>query len=128
VLRRARPGDGVAFFAPYVRYPFDYYALRQPRVLPTLRPIYPSTPWGGLTGLDSLSAVSERAWLGDRAPGSADVWLVVSHETYPAGAQLEPHWLRPPPAGSYCPVAEQSFERVRVVRLSRCARPVLSAR
>jgi mannosyltransferase len=44
VSRSAAPSDGVLFYAPYVRMPFELYFERTARSR-TVRPVYPDVPW-----------------------------------------------------------------------------------
>ena len=44
VSRFAAPSDGVLFYAPYVRMPFELYFERTARSR-TVRPVYPNLPW-----------------------------------------------------------------------------------
>ena len=44
VSRTAKAGDGVLFYAPYVRIPFELY-FRETRRSHEVRPVYPAVPW-----------------------------------------------------------------------------------
>lgn len=108
VLARAEAGDHVAFHPPYISTAFDYYALPVERWSWTSSSSYP-LPRGELGRLDA-----------DSAGGAFRVWLLVSKEQHVPLASLKPRWLHQPPAGSFCPVDEQGFHDVRVVRLVAC--------
>lgn len=78
VLASAAPGDVVAFYAPYVRRPYDYYvdrldgAARAPTVL------YPSKGYASLTPSDggTMTLADAIARAEQRAPRT---WLVLGH-------------------------------------------------
>lgn len=84
VAADARAGDGVLFFAPYVRVPFEVYLDDLPQAKGTLRAVYPETPWGGeLLTLIQKVPVDRETIAGASAPYGR-IWLFVSHEEFEA--------------------------------------------
>jgi mannosyltransferase len=78
VAQEARPGDTVIFLSRFGRRPFEYYLARHAGLAPSLRPIYPSLPWGGyppVTGEPLVDAAGDQARF--RAAEPERVWVVL---------------------------------------------------
>ncbi|MGZ4400537.1 MAG: glycosyltransferase family 39 protein [Gaiellaceae bacterium] len=79
VVDEAHPGDGVLFYAPYVRIPFALYLGRAGSSRPLPAPVYPAKPWG-VSEIQFDRYVPVTATLvAERAVRSKRVWLVLSH-------------------------------------------------
>ena len=108
VVREARPGDGIAFYAPEVRTAFDYYAgTRGPDVL------YPSKEWIS-PDYEEAAALPDRARVRDLISDRPRLWLVLSHDDIEGderGRLLE-RWVE----GAWGPPREaRAFDAVRVL-------------
>jgi hypothetical protein len=79
VAQRAAPSDGVLFYAPYVRIPFEFYFARSKAARSlAVSPVYPATRWDG-----DPARFLEYTPMRARAVGLAlrryrRVWLVLS--------------------------------------------------
>ncbi|PWU18669.1 MAG: hypothetical protein C5B48_14495 [Candidatus Rokuibacteriota bacterium] len=117
VLGSARPGDGVLFYAPYVRIPFTLYLDRGPRTGALPAPVYPAAGWfTPAIRFNNYVPVTATGVTG-AARRFKRVWLVVSHAQLYGGrdpgydavrAGLAADGLRLGPA--------RRFSGVRVVR------------
>ena len=78
VLAAAAPGDVMAFYAPYVRRPYDYYVERDRGSMRAPLVLYPSKGYATLTPGDSETLTLSEAIV--RAERTAPrTWLVLSH-------------------------------------------------
>lgn len=86
VLAEAAPGDVAAFYAPYVRRPYDYYLGRFHRPSAGPRVLYPSSAYVAFGSADSttLSLTGALARAQQSAPRT---WLIVSHARADSGCQ-----------------------------------------
>jgi mannosyltransferase len=112
VAANARPGDAVAFYAPYARIPFEYY-VRRDGDLPA-QPGYPAAPWGDLdleheTFDDPALRFTPRLLARHRR-----VWVVLSH----AGGAGE-RTVRAASAAAGRQVGARSFTDVDVLLFAR---------
>jgi 4-amino-4-deoxy-L-arabinose transferase-like glycosyltransferase len=82
IAAEAASGDGVLFFAPYARVPFEVYLDELPRGKATLRPVYPESPWGGelLTIIEDVPITEQNVAAATSA--YLRLWLVLSHEEF----------------------------------------------
>lgn len=74
VLAESRPGDGIAFYHPVTRTPFEYYVLTAGRPDAAPEPLFPAAEWGAYA-LGEYRDTFDLAVLDDRER----IWLVTSH-------------------------------------------------
>jgi mannosyltransferase len=86
VVTQARPGDGVLFYAPYVRMPFALYLSRDHPTQPPPAPVYPSQPWGGSEIRFDRYVPVTAGLVARGASHSKRIWLVLSHAELYGGA------------------------------------------
>jgi mannosyltransferase len=78
VAQDARPGDSVIFLSRYGRRPFEYYLARHDGLGASLRPDYPSLPWGSyppVAGEERVDAGGDELRLEASEPDR--VWVVL---------------------------------------------------
>lgn len=89
VLASAQPGDGIVFYRPARRIPFEYYRERT-RPAAAAEPVHPPAGWGRFDLIDDYRATAAPPQLLDRLKGVAAqrrLWVVLSdpaNETQPA--------------------------------------------
>jgi 4-amino-4-deoxy-L-arabinose transferase-like glycosyltransferase len=109
----SRPDDGILFYVPLARPPFEYYVNLQhvTRQMPV--PLFPAAPWGGNPILASYPEDVAPMLQAIRSRRPARVWLVLSHvkaaKDPAALGQLDASLQR-----LYPHVSEQSFVGVQV--------------
>ena len=112
VLARARGGDAIVFYAPYVVQPFGYYVLRGGDVDRAPDAVYPAVRWTEslepARGADSIRRVLHG---GERY---SRVWLVLSHDANPHELQERGVVLQAL-ARDYREVSEASFTGIRII-------------
>jgi mannosyltransferase len=79
VLQEARQGDVVAFEAPYVRIPFEYYLQSSRERSAAPDPLYPSAAWGALDVLDPQISRGVNDWPVAGSNTAPRIWVVQSH-------------------------------------------------
>lgn len=121
VARAAHPGDGVLFYAPYVRLPFElYFQSTSLARADTVRPVYPADSWGRARPR-FIEAVKMPAGPIRRAvAGYRRVWLVLSQ--YRLYGRADPgydHVLSALSNGGFRLVQNRSFAGVSLRRYDR---------
>ena len=111
VVQKTRRGDGVLFYAPYVRIPFTLYARLDHRGHRLPPPVYPSAGWrADAMRFNSYIPVTADA-VRSRAAHFERIWLVVSHANLYGGTDPGYDAVR---AG----LAEAGFRRAAVVHFA----------
>ncbi len=93
VLAGAEPGDGIVFYRPSRRIPFEYYRERGGRTAAPGESVHPAATWGRFDLIDDYRATTAPPRLLDRleaAAGQRRLWVVLSdpaNETQPAKRQ-----------------------------------------
>ena len=117
VLQDARSGDGLLFYAPYVRIPFSYYLDRQAGGQAAAQPVYPAEGWKAeAIRFDYYVPVTA-----DRVRAASGrfkrVWLVLSHVGLFGGADTGYQAvLRGLASAGFAETASRSFRGVKIVR------------
>lgn len=114
VTEAARPGDGVLFYAPYVRVPFELYAADAGG--PPLDPVNSDIPLGSDTTrfLEAMPVTSRTVRAG--TTGQRRIWLVLSHAALYGQRDTGLRAVRRGLAGSFAPSARQQFAGIQVIR------------
>ena len=116
VAANAQNGDGVLFFAPYARVPFEVYLERMPRAQATIRPVYPATAWDQ----DLLSVIENvpvtQPAIRRASAGFDRIWLVLSHEEFEPSTKYEALLAG---LGSFRRSNSRDFPNITVVRYER---------
>jgi 4-amino-4-deoxy-L-arabinose transferase-like glycosyltransferase len=114
VLGAATAGDMVAFEAPYVRIPFEYYLRLSSAESSAPKPLYPTAPWGSLGILDPEISRGVNDWP-IRGMRQHRLWVVQSHILPPVPA--DEARLRVPATirERYKVVDERTFRGIRVL-------------
>jgi hypothetical protein len=110
VLERARPGDALLFYPPYVRRPFDYYAGRL-GAGPTAPDIVFPPP-------DYTLDRPDTALMAGLPEGHARVWLVLSHVGEGEDREVA-SWLDGSLTGEYSEPLARRFRGLRVLLYER---------
>jgi mannosyltransferase len=121
VAASGRPGDGLLFYAPYIRLPFELYfegtaAARPDRI----RPVYPADPWSRASPRFIETVVMPERAIQEALGGFRRVWLVLAH--YRAGGQADPGYdnvLSALSSRSFQLVQKRSFAGVALRRYDR---------
>ncbi len=110
VMTRAQPNDGILFWNPVMRIPFEYYAQRRGARPRWPEPLPPSesgdTPGGDSSGLSS----DLDGWDARGQTRFSRVWVVLTHHDTAWATPGFP----PAPAATTCPVYHSGFTGVRV--------------
>lgn len=120
VVETAKPGDGVLFYAPYVRIPFALYLGRSDDAQRAPRPVYPANRWNASEiKFDSDIPVSKKL-IRERAASFSRIWLVLSHERlYGASDPGYDATLAGLEAAGLRQTGSRSFAGIRVVTYAR---------
>jgi hypothetical protein len=120
VVESARPGDGVLFYAPYVRIPFALYLERAGDSGRAPRPVYPGDGWNANELKFDGNIVMRARLVRERAAGFRRIWLVTSHqELYGASDPGYEATLAGLKAAGLRESGSRSFAGVRVARYAR---------
>jgi uncharacterized membrane protein len=117
VVDSAGTGDGVLFYAPYVRIPFALYLDRENRARQAPQPVYPADRWNvNEIRFDGDIPVSEQL-VRERAASFRRIWLVTSHaELYGAADLGYEATLAGLSAAGLRETGSRSFAGIRVAR------------
>ena len=80
VVQSAQAGDGVLFYAPYVRIPFALYVERQGDAARAPQPVFPADGWNANEMKFDGNIVIRARFVRERAASFTRIWLVTSHQ------------------------------------------------
>lgn len=114
VTEAARPGDGVLFYAPYVRVPFELYAARAGGL--QLDPVNSAIPLGSNTTrfLETMPVTTRAVRAG--STGHRRIWVVLSHAGLYGQSDPGLRAVRRGLAGSFAASGRQHFAGIEIIR------------
>jgi mannosyltransferase len=125
VVLHSEPHDGIVFYAPYVRFPFEYYLHRDApgSTLRKLRPVSPPYGWGrfSIVRFETWSSDPKLESLERLARRQKRVWLVLSHNRGTTHDRIETAVLQRAVAATKVQVSTTRFGSI-VVELYRDSR------
>jgi mannosyltransferase len=116
LIEEGRPGDGLLFYPPYVRRPFDYYVARLPAPASgkpqreSAAIVYP---------VDYSGVLPDSALVAGLAEGRVRVWLVLSHVSFRGQDRALVQWLDERLTREFASPDTTRFQDIRVLLYSR---------